>query len=106
MNQYIASHEECSNLDSDTFWAIANIMGNSNMKGLEKYKEKEEINMCNAFEENWLDGLEEGMFRAFGTLVKDGIIKSEEAAKRMNITEAAFNEKMKEANCSCGQQAE
>ena len=59
--------------------------------------------MCNAFEENWLDGLKkgreegrmEGTLKTLCALVKDGLIKSDEAAKRMNITEAAFNEKMR-----------
>ena len=67
--------------------------------------------MCKAFEENWLDGMEKGMekgmkegiekgtFKTLCSLVKDGLIKSEEAAKRMNITEADFNEKMNNAVC-------
>ncbi|MBD5136154.1 MAG: hypothetical protein HDT39_09390 [Lachnospiraceae bacterium] len=101
MNRYIESHEECRSLDSDTFWAITNITGSSYMKGLEKYREKEEINMCKAFEENWLDGLEkgreEGTLKTLCALVKDGIIESGEAARRMNITEEVFNEKMRKA---------
>ncbi|MBD5134754.1 MAG: hypothetical protein HDT39_02135 [Lachnospiraceae bacterium] len=101
MSKYIETHRECANIDSDTFLAIANITGSGNIKGLEKYKDKEEINMCKAFEENWLDGLEkgkeEGALEMLCELVGDGLIKSEEAAKRMNITESAFNEKMKRA---------
>ncbi|MDE5782674.1 MAG: hypothetical protein K2I03_14555 [Lachnospiraceae bacterium] len=102
MSKYIETHKECANIDSDTSWAIANIADNSYLKGLEKYNVKEENNMCNAFEENWLDGLEkgreEGTLKTLCALVKDGLIKSEEAAKRMNITEAAFNEKMRNAD--------
>ncbi|MDE6251305.1 MAG: Rpn family recombination-promoting nuclease/putative transposase [Lachnospiraceae bacterium] len=107
MSKYIESHKECVNIDSDTFWAIANISDIGCLKGLEKYKEKEEIDMCKAFEENWLDGLEKGIekgiekgtFKTLCSLVKDGLIKSEEAAKRMNITEADFNEKMNTVVC-------
>ncbi|MDE6233727.1 MAG: hypothetical protein K2M60_10350, partial [Lachnospiraceae bacterium] len=103
MNKYIETHKECANIDSDTFWAITNISDIGRLKGLEKYKEKEEIDMCKAFEENWLDGMEKGMEKGkeegalemLCGLVRDGLIKSEEAAKRMNITESAFNEKMK-----------
>ncbi|MDE5781999.1 MAG: hypothetical protein K2I03_11105 [Lachnospiraceae bacterium] len=35
------------------------------MKGLEKYKEKEEINMCNACEENWRDEYKKGFAEGF-----------------------------------------
>ena len=111
MSKYIETHKECTNIDSDTFWAITNISDIGGLKGLEKYREKEEIDMCKAFEENWLDGMEKGMekgmkegmekgtFKTLCSLVKDGLIKSEEAAKRMNITEADFNEKMNNAVC-------
>ncbi|MBD5137216.1 MAG: hypothetical protein HDT39_14900 [Lachnospiraceae bacterium] len=98
MSEYIESHKECANIDGDTFWAIANIADRSYLKGLEKYEKKEEIDMSNAFEENWLDGLEKGIakgeLKMLCALVKDGLIKPDEAAKRMNMTEAAFNEKM------------
>lgn len=95
MNKYIENHDECRNLDSDTFWAITNMSDNRNiLKGLEKYKEKERINMCKAFEDNWLDGLEKGILKTLCELVEDGILKPQEAAKRMNVTEAEFN-KMK-----------
>lgn len=98
MSEYIKSHKECSNIDSDTFWAIANIAGRRCMKEMEKYNEKEEINMGNAFEENWLDGMEKGMEKAFCSLVKDGLLDVSEAAKRLNITVSDFNEKMKSAD--------
>lgn len=65
---------------------------------MEKYNEKEEINMGNAFEENWLDGMEKGMEKAFCSLVKDGLLDVSEAAKRLNITVSDFNEKMKSAD--------
>ena len=60
MKEYIETHKECSELDHDTFWTIANIADTSRIKGLERYQEKERIDMCNAFIENWMDGVEHG----------------------------------------------
>lgn len=39
-------------------------------------------------------GMDKGSFMTLSSLVKDGILKPEDAAKRMNITEAAFRERM------------
>ncbi|MDE6232897.1 MAG: hypothetical protein K2M60_06075 [Lachnospiraceae bacterium] len=47
MSEYIETHTECANIDSDTFWTIANIADRSYLKGLEKYNEKEEISVKN-----------------------------------------------------------
>ena len=110
MSKYIETHKECSNIDSDTFWTIANISEGGYIKGLEKYKEKEAVNMCKAIEENWFDGLEKGRkegtaegiekgtFITLCALVKGGMLKLNDAAKHMNMTVEDFNARMEKSN--------
>ena len=54
--------------------------------------------MCKAFEDAMEEGravgLAEGAFGVLSDLVRDGLLCIEEAAKRLNMTEEAFEAKM------------
>lgn len=63
--------------------------------------EEEVLRMCNyskgVAEKGIQQGIQEGILQTLCSLVKDGLLKSEEAAKRMNVTEEVFLRKMKDA---------
>ena len=54
--------------------------------------------MCKAFEDEREEGREEGILVTLCSLVKDGLLKLEEAAKRANMSEEVFGQKMQEIN--------
>ena len=61
-------------------------------------EEEEEVDMCNAFEELLHDsreeGIQQGKMDALKGLVHDGLLSLQEAARRANMTEAAFKTEM------------
>ena len=48
------------------------------------------------FEDGVAEGIAQGSMQMLVALVKDGFLKAEEAAKRLNISEADFEQRMKE----------
>ena len=66
-----------------------------------KELEEEVQQMCNyskgVAEKGMQKGIQEGILQTLCSLVKDGLLKSEEAARRMNVTEEFFLKKMKDA---------
>ena len=54
--------------------------------------------MCNLSDLIEERGIEQGMLMTLCSLVNDGVLKPEEAAKRANMSVAAFDEKLKEIN--------
>ncbi len=52
--------------------------------------------MCNLSDLIEERGIEQGMLMTLCSLVNDGVLKPEEAAKRANMSVAAFDEKLKE----------
>ena len=75
MKEYIKNHKECYKIDRDTFWAIANVSSRSCTKVLNQYIEKEEIDMCKAFEEIWNEGLERGRNEGLEQGRSEGIVR-------------------------------
>lgn len=63
--------------------------------------EKEVSQMCDyskGVEEKGIQkGIQEGTFRTLCSLVKEGLLKLEDAAGRMNLSQEEFSRKMKEA---------
>ena len=55
----------------------------------------EEVNVCEAIEEMMKDSKAEGKLDAFAGLVKDGLLSVKDAAARLNMTEAEFEEAIK-----------
>lgn len=92
--------------------AVLEVSVRANKQILEKWKGDE--TMCQALleimeseileikkqaEESGINqGISQGTFMTLCSLVKDGVLKPEEAAKRMNLSKAAFCEKMKETD--------
>ncbi len=58
----------------------------------------EERAMARGMERGIAQGIERGSFIAFCSLVKDGLLKTDEAARRMKMSEEAFVERMREEN--------
>lgn len=58
----------------------------------------EERAMARGMECGIEQGIERGSFIAFCSLVKDGLLKTDEAARRMKMSEEAFVERMREEN--------
>ena len=56
--------------------------------------------MCNLSDLIEERGIEQGMLMTLCSLVNDGVLEPEEAAKRANMSVAAFEEKLKETRAS------
>ena len=54
------------------------------------------LDMCKAFEDEREEGREEGILVTLCSLVKDGLLKLEEGAKRANMSEEVFGQKIQE----------
>lgn len=96
LNYYEQHKERFRKLDVWTIEAIGVLIGK---KLLNLYtQEGEGLDMCKAFEdaiaEGRAEGRAEGAFGALSDLVRDGMLKLEEAARRLNMTEEAFRAKM------------
>ncbi len=97
MLEYYAQHKErFRQLDSWTIDAMGVLIG---QKTLKLYtQEGKGLDMCKAFEdakmEGRAEGRAEGAYSVLSELVRDGLLKLEEAAKRLNMTEEAFLTKM------------
>ena len=80
------------NVDNETYQMIATLTNSQNLLKYDGEHKKEEGNdMCKAIEEMIEDGIEQGQILILKDLVKDGILSLSEAAKRVNMTEEAFN---------------
>lgn len=95
------------NLDEETLEMLAVLMNEPRIwEQRKEYEQKEECgggyNMCKALDdmkkeakmEGREEGREEGAIEVLCSLVKDGMIKMEDAAKRLNMTEELFRVKM------------
>lgn len=63
--------------------------------------DKEEYDMCQALRE-WVEeersiGIEKGTFLTLFSLVSQGLLQLQDAAKQVNMTEAEFREKMEKS---------
>lgn len=71
---------------------IANAVTKSNLKL--KINEKGEVDMCVAITGIRDEGKVEGALKMLFDLVKDGLLKVEDAAPRANMSEDAFKEQL------------
>lgn len=102
------NRERLSLLDEETYDTIGVMINQRNLSEYKaSYKEEGGYDMCRAIDEMIEDGRAEGRaeglaeglesaFRVLSELVSDGLLKLEEAASRMGISEAAFAKKMQE----------
>lgn len=101
MKQILSEDEMFRRLDNNTVRTINDIAGTKiplNEKG-------EVVNMCKAWEEQYEDGVAEGLSRGIEkgkrdvlySLVDDGCLDIEEAARRVGMSEAAFLDAMEAA---------
>ena len=98
------NRERLSLLDEETYDTIGVMINQRNLSEYKaNYKEEGGYDMCRAIDEMIEDGRAEGRaeglesaFRVLSELVSDGLLKLEEAARRMGISEAAFVKKMQE----------
>ena len=89
--------ERISQLDEVTFDTISTMINQKDIiKFKSEIKEERGYNMCKAIEDMMADSRNEGIFKILSELVNDGLLKLEEAAKRMEISEADFMKKMQE----------
>ena len=112
LKQYVKDNKEFfKSVDMDTGMVIGAFMNsNSIINEMKKQDEGGNIDMCKAMEDWAADeraegkaegeriGREMGAFAMLSGLVKDGLLKLEDAAKRMNMTEEMFFKKMQDMN--------
>ncbi len=107
MKQYYLEHKErFRQLDEISIDTMGVLIGK---KSLKLFPQKEGgLDMCKAFEDERAEGKaegkaegerigrEKGAFAMLSSLVKEGILKLEDAAKRMNMSEESFRSRMQE----------
>ncbi len=89
MKTYYLEHKECfRQLDDDSINVLGVLIGKRTLKLFPQ--EEGGLDVCKAFEDEREEGREEGLvegkINALIELVKDGLLKLEEAAKRLNMT--------------------
>ncbi len=107
MKQYYREHKErFRRLDEISIDTMGVLIGKKTLKLFPQ--EEGGLDMCKAFEDERAEGKaegkaegerigrEKGAFAMLCDLVKDGMVKIEDAAKRMNMTEEVFCSKMNE----------
>lgn len=106
LKELVLKKEEYSHLDADTAEAIAvmvNLPENWIKNQMYKFKnDKEEYDMCQAIREWSAEereaGRQEGVFEAFCSLVKDGLLQLEEVAKRSQMSVEEFRARMEQTD--------
>ena len=101
MKQYYLEHKErFRELDEISIDTMGVLIGK---KSLRLFPQEEGgLDMCKAFEderaEGKAEGREEGAISMLCNLVKKGLLRIEDAAKQVNMTEELFYKKMQEMN--------
>lgn len=93
--QKVTGTPDYQNMDSESLEILAELLKapgiwKNRRKYLVKNTEKEEYNMCQAIEELIEEGRNEGKQETMLELVRDGLLKLEEAAKRLNLAPEEF----------------
>ncbi|MBR3825385.1 MAG: hypothetical protein IKJ39_09320 [Lachnospiraceae bacterium] len=95
MKQYYLEHKErFKTLDEISIDTMGVLIGKKSLKLFPQ--EEGGLDMCKAFEDEREEGREEGILVTLCSLVKDGLLKLEDAAKRANMSEEMFCRKMQE----------
>lgn len=93
MKQYYIMHKDrFQKLDDLSIDAIGALIGKRNLKIFKQ--DNGGLDMCKAFEDEREEGRKEGIYATLFSLVKDGLLRLEDAAKRINVSEAEFTEMM------------
>jgi len=87
-------NEESGEEEADMCKALNDIKREAENKGIRQGREE---GRKQGREQGRKQGMKEGAFNTLCSLVKDGLLELEEAAKRANLTELAFSEKMRKA---------
>ena len=95
MKQYYQEHKErFRELDEISIDTMGVLIGKKSLRMLPQ--EEGGLDMCKAFEDERAEGREEGVLVTLCGLVKDGLLKLEDAAKWANMLEEMFGRKVKE----------
>ena len=95
MKQYYLEHKErFRQLDEISIDTMGVLIGKRSLKLFPQ--EEGGVDMCKAFEDERAEGKAEGAFAMLCNLVKKGLLKIEDAAMQVNMTEEMFGKKMQE----------
>lgn len=102
---YLEDHEECRQLDVETFEALTTLTHAEELKHYRLQEEEETTDMCKAITELIADGKEEGLkqgetkgrLEILFELVRDNLLSIKDAAIKASLTETAFSDAMKRA---------
>ncbi|MBD5526785.1 MAG: hypothetical protein HDR04_20780 [Lachnospiraceae bacterium] len=95
--QYVEEHDECRNMDAETYWALRILVNTTKLKTILPHSERMKKDMGNVFDEIWEDAREEGKLTTLYDLVHDGLLSIKDAAARASMTESAFTTEMQKA---------
>ena len=91
---YLEHRERFRQLDDDSINVMGVLIGKRTLKMFPQ--EEGGLDMYKAFEDEREEGREEGILFTLSGLVKDGLLRLEEAAKRANMSEEMFCKKIQE----------
>lgn len=102
---YIEEHEECKEMDNETYWALCVLLNAKELKVRTPQGEGGKTDMCKALqdllEEGRQEGRIEGRLEALYELVQDGMLSVKDASGKASMTENAFADKMKQWRQEC-----
>lgn len=103
--QYVKEHDECRQIDTETYWALGILLNTTKLKSILPRSERTERNMGNVIDEIWNEaeekglqkGLLEGKLTTLYNLVHDGLLSIQDAALSASMTEKDFTSEMHKA---------